>query len=117
MPSYPPHRCPTCQRLVTGRCGCTRRQFDRARPNASARGYTSDRWRRLRASKLQLDPLCSVCLTAGRTTAATDVDHLVRHDGPDDPRFWAWSNLDSKCKACHSRKTATQDSAFARKEI
>ena len=44
---------------------------------------------------------------------ATDVDHLERHDGPDDPKFFDMNNLDSKCHACHSRKTATVDSTFA----
>jgi 5-methylcytosine-specific restriction protein A len=58
-----------------------------------------------------LDPRCSVC-----QAVATEVDHLVRHDGPDDPRFWDWKNLDSKCHRCHSRKTATQDSTFARQQ-
>jgi hypothetical protein len=46
-------------------------------------------------------------LPEGRShVAATEVDHLQRHRGPDDPLFWIWSNLDSKCKPCHSRKTA-----------
>jgi 5-methylcytosine-specific restriction protein A len=112
MPMMPSHRCGGCGQLVAGRCPTCTRQRDLARPNAASRGYCSQRWRRLRASKLGLDPLCSVCLAAGRTVAATDVDHLERHDGPDDPRFWLWANLDSKCKPCHSRKTARYDSTF-----
>jgi 5-methylcytosine-specific restriction protein A len=52
-------------------------------------------------------------LAAGRTVIATDVDHLERHDGTNDPRFWDWANLDSKCHACHSQKTAREDSTFA----
>jgi len=116
MPTMPAHRCGTCGSLVAGgRCQVCVRQRDRRRPNANARGYNSARWLKLRAAKLQLDPLCSVCAAAGRLTAATDVDHLERHDGPDDPRFWLFSNLDSKCHQCHSRKTATQDSTFARR--
>jgi 5-methylcytosine-specific restriction enzyme A len=113
VPTMPPHRCAVCHTLVLARtCPHCRTRRDLARPNASARGYTSTRWRQLRAQKLQHDPLCSVCLAAGRTMAATQVDHLDRHDGPDDPRFWDWSNLDSKCASCHSRKTALHDSAF-----
>jgi 5-methylcytosine-specific restriction enzyme A len=88
---------------------------DAIRPNASSRGYTSVRWRRLRRLKLATDPLCEECGKAGRVTAATEVDHLVPHDGPADPLFWEWSNLSSKCKPCHSRKTATQDSGFAKR--
>ena len=108
MPTFPFHRCPSCQRLVQGRCLWCRQARDDRRPNAATRGYCSDRWRRLRASKLQLDPRCSAC-----GQRATDVDHLQRVEGPDDPRFWDFKNLDSKCHSCHSRKTATQDSTFA----
>jgi 5-methylcytosine-specific restriction protein A len=114
MPMMPSHRCPTCGNRITGRCGYCRRSRETARPNAAARGYNSVRWRQLRAAMLELHPLCSVCTLAGRVEPATDVDHLERHDGPDDPKFWLWSNLDSKCHQCHSRKTATQDSTFAR---
>jgi 5-methylcytosine-specific restriction enzyme A len=63
--------------------------------------------------KLAHSPLCSVCYAAGRHVAAKDVDHLDPHDGPSDPLFWLWENLDSKCHSCHSRKTATTDSTFA----
>jgi 5-methylcytosine-specific restriction protein A len=122
MPTMPPHRCLSCGQLVTGRCqrclavrlGGYRRRFDAHRATASARGYCSERWRTLRQAKLDKDPLCSVCLQRGILIHATDVDHLEPHDGPGDPRFWDWANLDSKCHRCHSRKTATTDSTFAR---
>lgn len=107
MPMMPAHRCSGCGRLVTARrCPTCTQQFDHERGSASQRGYCSARWRKLRAQKLAVSPLCSVCLKAGCHVEATEVDHLQRHRGPDDPLFWAWSNLDSKCKACHSRKTA-----------
>jgi 5-methylcytosine-specific restriction enzyme A len=112
MPMMPSHRCGTCGRLVTGRCPFCEQTRQRQRPTAAARGYCSDRWRRLRAEKLQQDPFCSVC---GRL--ANEVDHLARHDGPNSASFWDWSNLDSKCKRCHARKTATQDSTFANKSV
>lgn len=112
----PPRRCPTCRRLVTARrCPRCVRQRDASRPNANARGYCSERWRRLRAAVLALHPWCSVCLAAGKSVPATDVDHVVPHHGPDHHLFWDFSNLDAKCHACHSRKTATQDSGFAKK--
>lgn len=115
MPMVPYHRCSSCQRLVSGRCPFCVKSRDRARPNANARGYNSARWRRLRLAKLEQDPLCSVCSAAGRVVLASDVDHLEAHTGPDDGRFWNWNNLDSKCHACHSRKTAMHDSTFANK--
>jgi 5-methylcytosine-specific restriction protein A len=104
----PLHRCGSCLRLVDGRCPHCRQQREASRPNANARGYTSMRWRALRLEQLRAQPFCSVC-----QRVATDVDHLERHTGPTDPRFWDPLNLDSKCHACHSRKTATQDSTFA----
>jgi len=82
---------------------------DRQRGTAAQRGYCSARWRKVRASKLQIDPLCSQC---GRI--AEHVDHLRAVDGPDDPRFWLWANLDSKCASCHSRKTIAMDGGFRR---
>jgi 5-methylcytosine-specific restriction protein A len=111
----PFHRCGSCSRLVQGRCPHCRQARERAKPSPSSQGYNSARWRKLRLYKLSIDSLCSVCLAAGRMTAATDVDHLQPHDGPNDPLMWAWSNLDAKCHACHSRKTATVDSGFARR--
>jgi 5-methylcytosine-specific restriction protein A len=112
MPTMPPHRCSTCGALVTGRCPDCRQQREQRRPNAAQRGYLSPRWRELRARKLRHDPCCSACLLAGRRVPATEVDHRERHDGPNDPRFWLWDNLNSLCKRCHSSKTARQDSAF-----
>jgi len=112
MPVMPPHRCPTCGSPVTGRhcLACERR-----RPNAAARGYCSDRWRRFRALQLELSPLCVVCLAAGRSTPATDVDHIVPVRGPFDPRFLDYTAVQSLCHACHASKTAREDSTFARR--
>ena len=110
----PPRRCPTCHRLAPGgRCFFCIQAYEARRDNANSRGYCSARWRQLRAQKLATDPLCSVCLAAGKTVAASDVDHLRRHHGPNDPLFYEWTNLSSKCHSCHSRKTATEDSIFA----
>lgn len=109
MPMMPARRCASCGGLVTSRrCPTCTQRFDRKRGSASHRGYCSPRWLKLRAQKLEQDPLCSICFAAGRHVEATEVDHLQRHRGPDDPLFWLWSNLDSKCKPCHSRKTASE---------
>jgi 5-methylcytosine-specific restriction enzyme A len=50
-------------------------------------------------------PLCAQCEREGRTTPATDVDHIQAHRG-DPALLRAWSNLEALCHACHSRKTA-----------
>ena len=57
-------------------------------------------WRRLRAAKLEHDPLCVDCYKRGRLTVATDVDH-INNDATDNSP----DNLQSLCHECHSRKT------------
>lgn len=58
-------------------------------------------WQRLRASVLAGEPLCRMCWHMGRTTPATDVDHI---NG--DPSDNTDANLQPLCHECHSRKTA-----------
>ena len=73
---------------------------------AYRRHYNSARWRRLRLMQLQAQPLCQMCLDAGRVTVATVVDHVTPHKG-DEALFYAPANLQSLCDAipfrCHSR--------------
>ena len=110
----PPHRCANCGRLVTGACRSCRASRDRSRPNANSRGYCSAAWRRFRAIQLDVSPLCVRCLLEGRTTAATDVDHVQPVAGPTDPRFLDFSAVQSLCRRHHSQKTATDDSMFGK---
>lgn len=66
--------------------------------------YRSARWLRLRKMILSQGPLCVECAKRGRITPATDVDHvLARRDRPD--LSFDADNLQTLCKACHSRKT------------
>jgi 5-methylcytosine-specific restriction protein A len=82
------------------------------RPTSVQRGQ--DRaWRKLSASHLASSPLCVLCEERGRTTAATQVDHIIAHKGDDSLRLDG-DNLRSLCQSCHSRKTATVDSGFGR---
>ena len=78
------------------------------RPSAAARGY-GHKWRVLRRKFLLRNPLCVQCKERGLVVAATQVDHVVPHQG-DATRFWNVSNLQSLCASCHSRKTRRQDS-------
>jgi hypothetical protein len=111
----PSHRCPKCNRLITGRCAHCERTRDQARPNAAARGYCSARWRRFRAIQLAHSPLCEACARGGITRVATEVDHRRPVTGPDDPTFLSFAAVASLCHTCHARKTATEDSTFARR--
>ena len=60
-------------------------------------------WMTLRARYLRLHPLCVVCLTLGRATAATDLDHIV-------PLFRGGTheeeNLQGLCYTHHRDKTS-----------
>lgn len=64
------------------------------------RFYASARWRKLRAYKLSLNPLCEKCQRAGRVTQALHVHHVEeRKDRPD--LAYELSNLESLCVPCH----------------
>lgn len=92
-------RCPAHQRAEW-------REQNARRPRGLRQFYDSPEWRQLRAAHLELYPECQDCSTAGRTTPAAQVDHVVRlRERPDlalEP-----SNLKSLCKSCHSSKTLT----------
>lgn len=49
-------------------------------------------------------PICNICNQA----AADTLDHIVpvRHDPAS---FWDESNLQTVCRRCHDRKSATED--------
>lgn len=121
MPSAAPRPCtyPACGVLVrdgSGRCEKHKRveakQLDQRRGTAHERGYTSA-WQRARLGWLAKHPLCKLHHDKGEIVAATVVDHIIPHKG-DKSLFWDRKNWQSLCKPCHDRKTATEDSAFAR---
>jgi 5-methylcytosine-specific restriction endonuclease McrA len=68
--------------------------------------YSTQRWQRLRKTKLFADPWCEYC-PPGSATAATQVDHRTPIADGGDP--WAWDQLVSTCGPCHSRKTRYLD--------
>lgn len=68
--------------------------------------YKDPRWLALRAEHLAAHPVCVTCEAAGRTTAATVVDHKTPHRG-DERLFFDPGNVQSLCDEepyrCHSR--------------
>lgn len=96
------------------------------RPRADQRGYTSKRWRALRALVLGVNPLCSgsllaadgsilvasvdrerhwsLCESVGRISAASDLDHETVLSGPDDRTFYV-GPFNALCADCHKAKT------------
>lgn len=69
--------------------------------------YQSAKWKRLRVSKLQLNPLCEICLKEGRITPAEEVHHIISpfQCEPVYKDYYAYDfdNLLSICKQCHSK--------------
>lgn len=73
----------------------------------SGRLYDTRAWKRLRAAKLAVNPLCEHCLARGIVEQAVDVDHrtpIARGGAPYD-----WSNLQSLCHCCHTNKTNAEN--------
>lgn len=68
----------------------------------------SYRWQQLRARHIMSYPLCQRCLESGRTTAATEVHHIVpvetgiTYDQMQQLMF-DYDNLMSVCKLCHTK--------------
>lgn len=118
MPEKPFRPCayPCCGKLTKQKyCDvhteCAEKQrislLDQKRSNSHARGYDYA-WRRNRGYFLRENP---VCQANACERPANEVDHIIpkRQGGTD-----SWDNLQALCKPCHSRKTATIDSTFAR---
>jgi len=82
--------------------------YDSSRGTAAQRGYGA-KWRRARAGYLSQYPICVRC-----GDIATVVDHITPHRG-NMQLFWDPTNWQPLCKTCHDRKTATEDSNFAKK--
>jgi 5-methylcytosine-specific restriction enzyme A len=102
LPKKPPvHRPPGFKGAAE-----VKRELDRQRPSAAARGYGS-RWRRARMRFLRRNPLCAACCKGGRLEAATVVDHVVPHRG-NRALFWDRANWAALCKCCHDAKTARE---------
>jgi 5-methylcytosine-specific restriction enzyme A len=97
-----------CTTIVPRGFCATHGRKENDRPNPQERQwYHSPRWAALRAWKLSTAPDCETCALAGRTEAATDVDHRTPHRGRAD-LFWNPANLSSLCHRCHARKTRSE---------
>lgn len=121
MPMRPKKMCveANCNRYAEpGNCRCA----DHARAYASRYRqsetriertalYSTKEWARVRRAVLDVQPLCVECLANGRYEKAVVVDHIQPHKG-DRQLFFDVSNLQSLCKSCHDRKTATEDGGF-----
>lgn len=104
---------PCCKRLVSkGRCDEHQTDYESARlasynkrPDASARGYTSVRWKEIRRMRIKKDKgICQDCGDDG----ASHVDHVIpKSRGGRD----TLANTQLLCHPCHSRKTLGEQRA------
>lgn len=76
--------------------------------SSTQRGY-GYRWQRAREGYLRQHPLCVMCESEGRVTAATVVDHVIPHRG-DKALFWDRTNWQSLCAAHHSGEKQRMES-------
>lgn len=76
-------------------------------PYVGSNPYKWRAWKKLRRSHLASSPLCVRCLEEGRTTPATDVDHVKPWRG-DLEAFFA-GPFQSLCKSCHGAKSSRED--------
>ena len=97
--------CPNTHRNAGGYCDAhaSLSRTQRMQTPDQRRYYSSGHWQRTRAAVLRTEPLCRECAKQGRTTAATNVDHI---DG--DWRHEDRANLQPLCSACERSKTGRQ---------
>ena len=109
MPRSTPHLCSRCNSVITGRCPTCSTGWATRAPDSWKAGGTR-RWRRVRAQKLSLDPLCE---WPGCHRLATTVDHI---DGTDyDTQRYDMAVLRSLCDEHHAGRTAAQGNAARRR--
>lgn len=103
--------CPSCLKQANQQD----KRYDQGRDQDQSRRWHHSRWMR-KATKMFLaaNPLCIACSMKGRTTPATDVDHIVPHRGSWDI-FIDQDNWQPLCHSCHSKKTAKEDGRWKTK--
>lgn len=80
------------------------------RKNKNREIYDSVRWRKLRLSYIQNNPLCEECLKEDKYTDATGKKGVVDHITPINSggAVFDRANLQTLCNKCHNRKSANE---------
>ena len=82
------------------------RKPQEGRQHSNTKFYQSTEWRKLRALKLEQQPLCEECLRQDKITKAQMVDHIVPiNNGGASLDI---ENLQSLCHRCHNKKSASE---------
>jgi len=96
-------------RLAAANLSKVRGAVPEDRRTAHQRGY-GHKWRVARIEHLRANPMCVMCLSIGRKTVATVVDHKTPHKG-NMTLFWDRGNWQSLCASCHSSHKQAQEKA------
>ncbi len=96
--------CPRCGILKRGSCAKCGRANERRRGTRQQRGY-DDTWLKLRAAKVEANPLCEECERQGYVKVTDEVHHIIAFKGLGDSLRLDWDNLESLCRECHVVKT------------
>ena len=107
MPTRPKKPCsyPRCPELVAKGAYCEKhkkqehKRLDSYRGTPKERGYDTQ-WTKVRAMKLQQDPLCEFCESIGKVTPAVLVHHIKTIRDRPEIRL-EMENLMSLCRSCH----------------
>lgn len=104
MPTSPAKNCarPGCPGLARDGAYCPEHSYEREDQRTSAQLGYDYRWQRIRRAMLRREPLCRECKRQGKTTAATEVHHIVplSKGGGNEA-----SNLMPICHKCHAKIT------------
>ena len=106
--TYRPPNLPTKKEL--------RLESDSRRDSSNKRLY-GYKWQKASKAFIKAHPLCQCddCKEGElRVKPSEVVDHKIPHGG-DLKLFWDSSNWQAMSKACHDKKTATEDGGFGRK--
>jgi 5-methylcytosine-specific restriction enzyme A len=114
MPSLPPRPCtaPRCTAYATKGARCANHQpepwVSSAAKSRHERGYGCD-WVKIRSQRLAIDDhMCQICLSMGRYTMASQVDHVINKASGGTDHI---NNLQSVCAPCHKLKTQSESGA------
>lgn len=105
--AHKPCSYPGCTTLVkSGRCPQHQQPDAWHQRNAERQRLYDRAWRKRRQIWLADHPWCESCLANGLYVPATDVHHVIRHEG--DTHIFRTSPLKSLCHACHSAVTLAE---------
>jgi 5-methylcytosine-specific restriction protein A len=91
-----------------------RRDYEAERRKAKPwrKWYSLAVWKARRAEQLRRQPLCELCMAAGKVTEATVADHDPPHRGVWE--LFIAGSLESLCKRCHDSVKQREERQAAR---